>query len=60
MSRRTVIMLAATAIASLLWALRFVAAGALPLDLSDFFGGLACGLGIGAVVTWVSERTPPA
>ena len=58
MPRTRVILLAAMAIAIVLWALRFVPGAGLPIDLSDFFGGLAVGTTIGVIVTWVGERTP--
>ena len=51
------IMFALTALAAILWALRFFPAASLPVDLTDFFGGMAIGLGIGATVTWAGDRT---
>ena len=59
MSARTVIMFALTALAALLWALHFLPSAPLPSDVTDLFGGMAMGLGIGASVIWVGERTPP-
>jgi hypothetical protein len=56
MSRKTVLMFSLTAIVGLLYLSRFVPAIALPIDMSDFFGGAAVGLGIGTAFTWLAER----
>ncbi len=51
-------MLVLTVVAAVLWALRYVPSVGLPVDVTDFFGGAAVGLGIGAAVVWAGERTP--
>ena len=56
MSRKTRVMFGLTILAILLYASRFVPAMALPVDVSDFFGGAAVGLGIGTTFTWLAER----
>lgn len=59
MTTTTVIMVALTFVAAILWALRFVPTFGMPPDLASFFGGMAIGFGFGAAVTWAAERTPP-
>ncbi len=59
MTRITIVMFTLTGIAAVLWMLRFVPAVGINIDLADFFGGMAIGFGIGAVVVWAGERTPP-
>lgn len=56
MSRKTLAMFVLTLIAILLYASRLVPGIALPVDVSDFFGGAAVGLGIGTIFTWLAER----
>jgi hypothetical protein len=56
MTRGTLAMFALTGIAVVLWMFRFVPTVGIPIDLADFFGGMAIGFGIGAVVAWGSAR----
>jgi hypothetical protein len=57
MSRKTVLMFILTGVAVVLCATRFVPAVALPIEVSDFFGGAAVGLLIGSIVSWLAERS---
>ncbi len=58
MRNRTVVMFAAAGIAAVLWALHFIPSIPILPDTSDFFGGVAIGIGFGATVVWLGERTP--
>jgi hypothetical protein len=56
MGRRIIFILAILAI--IVWVLQFTSLAFLPKDAADFAGGLAAGLSIGAVVSWVVTRSP--
>lgn len=58
MSTRTVVMFALAVVAALVWLLRFIPAIGMNADVADFFGGVATGVAIGAVIVWVGERPP--
>lgn len=58
MRTRTIVMFALVAVAAILWALKFLPGAGMPVDLSDFFGGMAIGLFIAAAITWAGERGP--
>jgi len=48
-------MLILTCIAIVLWALGSYAGVGFSADATDFFGGLAIGLGIGTIVSWFAK-----
>ena len=56
MGRRIIFILAILAI--IVWLVQLTPMAFLPKDAADFAGGLAAGLTIGAVVSWVVTRTP--
>ncbi len=58
MRNRTVVMFTLAVIAAVVWALGLDSSIGIPGDVSDFFGGVAIGIGIGAVIVWFGERAP--
>ncbi|HUJ14689.1 MAG TPA: hypothetical protein VL284_12960 [Thermoanaerobaculia bacterium] len=55
MNRKVALMLILTCIAIVLWALGSYAGVGFSADATDFFGGLAIGLGIGTIVSWFAK-----
>lgn len=56
MNRRVISVLAVVSIA--LFALQYTPLAFLSEDASDFMGGLAVGLLIGAIFSWIATRRP--
>jgi len=56
MGRRTILILAILAI--IVWLLQLTPMAFLSKDAADFAGGVAAGLSIGAIVSWVATRSP--
>jgi hypothetical protein len=54
MGRRAIYLLAAIAI--VIYVLQLTPLAFLPKDAADFVGGLAAGLSIGAIVSWLGSR----
>lgn len=59
MRRSSRYLLAVAAVACLVGALRFLPQLGVPRGLADFCGGLAVGLLIGVLMTWVGAPTSP-
>jgi hypothetical protein len=57
MGKRTILILAAIAI--VIAVIQWTPLAFLPKDAADFAGGVALGLTIGAVVSWLATRSGP-